>query len=92
MNRNRKTRMMVVKAVVALILVITLGITAALLVGTSGKAGGDWDFTWVDSGSYYNIVYHNKTKVMYVVSDVKYNIGTFTVLVDAEGKPLLWEG
>lgn len=32
------------------------------------------------------IVYHKETKVMYVVSD-----DIFTLLVDADGKPMLWE-
>ena len=33
-----------------------------------------------------------KTKVMYAVSNGVYNGGNFTVLVDADGKPLLWDG
>lgn len=93
MNRFNKTRRRVMRALCLLLFVICIAITTALGVGVvNSKAGGDWDFTWVDSGSYYNVVYHNKTKVMYVVSDVRYNIGTFTVLIDAEGKPLIWEG
>lgn len=42
------------------------------------------DYLW----NKYNIVYHKETKVMYAVS----NNTVFTVMVDAEGKPLLWEG
>lgn len=38
-------------------------------------------------GYSYNIVYHKDTKVMYAVSYETY----FTVLLDADGKPLLWE-
>ena len=37
------------------------------------------------------IVYHKETKVMYAVSCGAYNNGTFTLLVDADGKPMLWE-
>lgn len=40
----------------------------------------------------YNIVYDQYTRVMYVVSNGTYNYGTFTLLVDEEGKPLLYEG
>lgn len=40
---------------------------------------------------FYNIVYHKETKVMYAVSTGSYNCGTFTVMLDADGKPLLWE-
>lgn len=93
MNRINKTRRLVMKAAVVLILVISLAIMGAACVGVvNSKAGGDWDFTYVNGGDYYFTVYHNKTKVMYVVSDVHYNRGTFTMLVDAEGKPLIWEG
>ena len=40
----------------------------------------------------YNIVYDKETRVMYVVSDGGRSYGVFTVLVDANGKPLLYEG
>ena len=36
----------------------------------------------------YNIVYHKETKVMYAGG----NDTVFTVMLDADGKPLLWEG
>lgn len=39
----------------------------------------------------WRIVADRETKVMYAVSNGGYNTGTFTLLVDAEGKPLLWE-
>ena len=39
----------------------------------------------------FYVVYHKKTKVMYVVSDNPKNAGNFTLLVDEEGKPLLYE-
>lgn len=35
-----------------------------------------------------NVVYDKQTKVMYVVSPT----GTFTVMVDKDGKPLLYDG
>lgn len=40
----------------------------------------------------WQIVADRKTGVMYAVSSGAYNRGTFTVLVDAEGKPLIYEG
>lgn len=40
------------------------------------------DFLW----ERYNIVYHKETKVMYAVSSNT----VFTVMLDAEGKPLLY--
>ena len=39
------------------------------------------------------IVYVDReTNVMYSVSCGPYNAGNFTILVDADGKPLLWKG
>ncbi len=40
----------------------------------------------------YDVVYHKDTKVMYVVSHAHYNSGNFTVLVNADGSPMLYEG
>ena len=49
-------------------------------------------FTIVEDTEYWYVVYDNETKVMYAVSDGAYNRGTFTMLVDADGKPMIWEG
>ena len=40
------------------------------------------------NGYFYKIAYHKDTKVMYVLG--QYN--DFEVMLDADGKPLLWEG
>ena len=37
------------------------------------------------------IVADKETSVMYSVSNGGYNAGTFTLLVDENGKPLIWE-
>lgn len=37
------------------------------------------------------IVADKETGVMYAVSDGGYNAGTFTLLVDENGKPLIWK-
>ena len=49
-------------------------------------------FCEVERGSNWKVVYHRDTKVMYVVSIMPSNQGIFTLLVDADGKPLLYEG
>ena len=49
-------------------------------------------FTQVEMTGSYRILYHKETKVMYAVSCGSYNGGNFTLLVDPDGKPLLWEG
>lgn len=38
------------------------------------------------------VVYHRDTKVMYVVSTGACNSGNFTVLVNPDGSPMIWEG
>ena len=45
----------------------------------------EWE---VLNGDTYSVVYHKDTKVMYTVSADT----VFTVLLDADGKPWLWEG
>ena len=39
----------------------------------------------------YDIVYHRNTKVMYVVSHGTYSRGIFTVIVNPDGTPMLYE-
>jgi hypothetical protein len=46
---------------------------------------------YVEETGSYCIVYDKYTKVMYAVSNSVYNIGNFTLLVDANGDPLLYE-
>ena len=40
----------------------------------------------------WRVVYHKDTKVMYVVSAGSYNRGTFTVMLNADSTPMIWEG
>lgn len=40
----------------------------------------------------YDVVYHKDTKVMYTVSRGAYNNGTFTLLVNPDGTPMLYKG
>lgn len=48
-------------------------------------------FVVVEHTGSWKIVYHKETKVMYAVSYSSYNRGNFTLLVDENGDPLLWE-
>lgn len=45
----------------------------------------------IEKGEYWNIYYHQETKVMYVMSLSSYNRGNFTVLVNPDGSPMLYE-
>jgi hypothetical protein len=49
-------------------------------------------FVKIEQGTYWTVFYHRDTKVMYVVSDASYNEGTFTMLVNADGTPMVYEG
>jgi len=48
-------------------------------------------FVIIENGNSYKVVYHRKTKVMYIMSKGPYNCGNITVMVDADGLPLLYE-
>lgn len=77
--------------------VIALLIAAGLIAGCGGassheQAGIAGGFQKVAYGGDYYIVVDPVTNVMYAVSDGSYNRGIFTLLVDANGKPRLWEG
>jgi ABC-type enterochelin transport system substrate-binding protein len=49
------------------------------------------EFVTIEDGWNYKVVYHRDSKVMYVVSWGSYNIGTFTLLVNADGTPMVYE-
>ena len=48
-------------------------------------------FIKLESAGIYDVVYHKTTKVMYAISRGGYNQGTFTVLLNADGTPMLYE-
>lgn len=49
-------------------------------------------FMTVEQTASWRIVADRETGVMYAVSLGMYNIGTFTLLVDDEGNPLIYKG
>lgn len=49
-------------------------------------------FVVLEVSTMYKIVYHRETKVMYAISYGGYSTGVFTVMLDADGKPLLYKG
>ena len=56
------------------------------------ETGDSNTFVLVDADYYCWVVYHKDTKVMYAVSRSPNNIGTYTLLVNADGTPMIWEG
>ena len=83
-------------ATLAICIVITL-----LMGCSSGKVSSDTDepskesmFIVCEPHSFnkcWDVVYHKDTKVMYVVSSGGYNSGNFTLLINPDGSPMLWE-
>lgn len=75
-------------------LVILLGLSGCSNVDIQevpNETRGTSMFIEVEVADIWRVVYHKDTKVMYVVSYGSYNSGTFTLLVDDEGNPLLYE-
>lgn len=48
-------------------------------------------FVMIENGGIFKVVYNKYTKVMYTVSTQPYNQGNFTLLVNADGTPMLYE-
>lgn len=49
-------------------------------------------FVTLQTTNIWHVVYCTKTKVMYVVSNGSGNAGNFTLLVNPDGSPMLYEG
>ena len=49
-------------------------------------------FICVEKSAAWWVVYHKDTKVMYTISAGHYNCGTFTVMLNPDGTPMIWEG
>ncbi len=77
-------------------LIVTLIILVAVLSGCSAtvteeRIEKESMFVAVESASMYSVLYDRKTKVMYAVSKYGSGSGVFTLLVNADGSPKLWE-
>ena len=79
------------------VLLVACIIVCLLLTGCSSTPVEDQQtspasmFVKVEETGGWDVLYHRETKVMYVVSTGVYNYGTFTLLVNADGTPMLWE-
>ena len=82
---------MIRKMIVILLIVMTMLTGCGATVERKTISFSMSMFVLVEKTDAWYIVYHKDTKVMYAVSMGGYNRGTFTVLVDTEGKPMLWE-
>lgn len=85
-----------------LALIFSVGVLSTVLMGcSSATTEKAYDtnadnlksmFVEVEQTGSWRIVYDKETKVMYVVSFGAYNSGNFTLLVDKNGNPKLWDG
>ena len=76
---------------VVLIALMMVTISACATKRTSEAVKGETSrMVYVEETGAYCIVYDKYTKVMYAVSNGGYNTGNFTLLVDANGNPLLY--
>jgi hypothetical protein len=81
------------KLIIGLIMVL---IGLAMIFAGCGKrkaeASGNRRFMRIEGDFNWNIYADRETGVMYAVSNGVGNAGTFTLLVDANGDPLIYEG
>lgn len=83
------------KIIVTLVLIACVGMTScnqSKVVRHEDIDSNVSMFVEVERSADWQIVYHRDTKVMYAVSDGDYNHGTFTLLVDENGSPMIYEG
>lgn len=73
------------------VLVIMIIVSVFSLSGCTETTGSNQKrFVHLNRETNFSIYYDTETKVEYAVSESSYNYGNVTVLVDAEGKPLLY--
>ena len=89
-------RKILVQILLAIMLACAVFISACSEDTVVKEVKTDSMFEVIEYGSaseeeYYNIVYHKETKVMYAVSNGNKTQGVFTVLVNPDGTPMLWE-
>lgn len=87
------------KKIIALILSMAVMTSVVSCHGKEVEARDEEMFVVVQENWEYDIVYDKETKVMYTYSKggngyrtVHDNRGVFTLLVDEDGKPKLWNG
>ncbi len=77
------------KAIGLIMAVIMAAMLAACSVGDPETKSM---FVQVECAGSWEVVYHRDTKVMYSVSHGDYNRGTMTLLVNADGTPMIYNG
>ena len=78
------------KICLLLVVVFIFLFTSCAKVESVQKDGQLSMFVVIETTSGWEVVYHRDTKVMYAVSTGAYNIGTFTLLVNPDGTPMIY--
>lgn len=84
---NRMKRMVIVMIIMSLLVIGCTKVEKA-----NPEPVNQSRFMEVEHTGAWRIVADRETGVMYAVSLGAYNIGTFTLLVDADGNPLIYKG
>lgn len=77
---------------VSLMIIAFLMDVAVSEINSEVEAVDEDRFVTLSYDTNYYIVYDKETMVQYAVSNGSYNRGTFVMLVDKDGKPLIYEG
>ncbi len=82
-------------ATVLLVIIMVLSFVGCTTQATTEEDSDNTEcsmFVYVENTMIYDVVYHKDTKVMYTISRGSYNQGTFTVLLNVDGTPMVYEG
>lgn len=80
-----------ITTVVLIVLILLVG-CSKVEKSVEPQKGNTSRFVEVELTSMWRVVADKETGVMYAVSFGTYNLGTFTLLVDADGNPLIYKG
>ena len=86
--RYNKIKKAILMIVLALLTVMLSGCVPTVTKESPEKVSR---FVQIERTGPYLVVYDNETKVMYAVSYYGSGSGVFTLLVNADGTPKLWE-
>ena len=85
-----KTNYTRIVSIIIVLLFIVYCLSGCSKVETESSNEEPSMFIQVEETYGWRIVYHRETKVMYAVSNGQYNNGSFTVLVNSDGTPMLY--
>ena len=81
-----------IMCIVAAIAILCISLFAGCVKTVQSEADMDEPsmFVSLEVAGVWQVVYHRETKVMYAVSRGGYNTGTFTVLLNPDGTPMIY--